>query len=310
VTIRPGLRDLSWTAAGTLLLIVIAMLVLHSYREKDIATESALRAKRVELVEQMRAALSSASEAEKSAVMATTDQESQSFAEKSRVASSVVEKMRDDLAELLRNGGTGGERDLLSQFSLALGECQRIDRELLDLAVRNTNLKAYGLAFGPAADALANMDGALSRILEMGATSPDPQARKVLLLAANAQSGALRIQALLPPHISEESNKKMDELEGRMANEDRKVRSDLKELAALLRSGRPDLEMAASSYAQFTELKTQILELSRQNTNVRSLIISLNEKRKAVEICQGTLEALKKAIQEELLAEKPPENPR
>ena len=310
MTMRSVLRDLSWAAVGTVMLIVIVMLAMHNRREDDTATKAAFRAKRVELVERMHAALSLSSEAEKIAVMATTDQESRTFAEQAQSAFIVVEQRRDELGKLLETGGTGEERELLSQFSQALTQVQQIDRGLLDLAGKNTNLKAYALVFGPVADALAGMDGALSRILRDSINSTAPESRQVMLLASGAESGPWRIQALLPPHIFEESDHKMDELEVRMSNEDQKVRSELKELAALLGSGSPDLETAMSSYARFTELKKQILDLSRQNTNVRSLVISLNQKRKAIQMCRGTLDTLEQAIQAESLADKAPMSPR
>lgn len=297
-------------AGGMVVLIVLVLLAFHYRGQADFAAKSVFKARRLEVVDRMRAALLSASEAEKSAVMAMTDQESQTFAEQSRAASAEVEQRRDELGKLLETGGTREERDLLSEFSQALSECQHIDRELLDLSVRNTNLKAYSLAFGPAAEALASMDGALSRILRESAASTAPETRQVMLLAAGAQSGAWRIHALLPPHISEESDERMDEFEARMANEDREVRSDLKRLAALLGPQSPDLEAVMSAYAQFTELKTQILELSRQNTNVRSLLISLNQKRKAVRICQDALTILEQAIRDEPLADRLPQSPR
>lgn len=311
MTNREGLKGLFWIAGGTVaLIVVLALLALHYHRGEDIAIKSAFRAKRLESVEGMRAALFSASEAEKSAVMATTDQASQTFAEQSREASAMVEQRRDELGRLLETGGTRAERDLLSQFSRAFGECQRIDRELLDLSVRNTNLKAYGLAFGRAADALASMDGALSRILREGAASTGPEARHVMLLAADAQGRALRVQTLLPPHIFEESDVTMNEIEARMTDEDHQIRSDLDGLAALLGPGSPDLEAAVSGYARFTELKAQILQLSRENTNVQSLIISLDQKRKAVQVCQDALNVLRRAIQDEPLVDRPPESPR
>jgi hypothetical protein len=260
------------------------------------------------MVERMRVALSSASEAEKSAVMAVTDRESQAFADQARAASAEVEQTRDELAKVMETSGSRTELDLLSRFSRALIEYQRIDSELLDLAVRNTNLKAYALAFGPAADAITEMDGALSRILKESAASTDPVAKQVMQAAANAQSGALRIQALLPPHIFEESDQVMDKLEARMATEDEKVRSDLKTLAAFLGSGSADLETAVSSYTRFTELRTRILDLSRQNTNVRSLLLSLNQKRKAVQMCQDALTTLAQTMREESVTDRPPLN--
>jgi hypothetical protein len=310
VRVRPGLQDFFWVAGGAVLLIMVILLALHNYREEDIVAKAALKTRRMELVAQMRAGLSSASESEMSAVMATTDEESRTFAEQARAASARVEQGRDELAKLLETGGTKKERDLLTQFSQDLAECQHIDGELLDLAVKNTNLKAWALAFGPAADALAGMDGALSRILKDASTSTDPAAKQVMLLAAGAQSGTWRLQALLPPHISEESDQRMDELDTRIASEDQKVRLDLEGLAAFLGSRNPDLEAAMSGYARFAELRTQILILSHQNTNVRSVVISQNQKRMAIQFSQEGLDELEKAIQEEPLTDRLPVMPR
>ncbi len=52
-------------------------------------------------------------------------------------------------------------------------------------------------------------------------------------------------------------------------------------------------------FDQFRELKARILPLSRENTNVRSLALSLNEKRKAMIVCLDALASLKQAIFEE-----------
>ena len=67
-------------------------------------------------------------------------------------------------------------------------------------------------------------------------------------------------------------------------------------------SGDADLATAASGYARFSKIKTQILALSRENTNVRSLVISLNQKRKVMFLCQDALNSLKQAILEEPIA--------
>lgn len=305
-----NLRRVLQIAGGTVLVLVIALLAIQYREDQGVAARAALRATRLDRVEGMRAALLASSDAEKSAVMATTDEASQSFAEQSRAASGVVEAKRNELAKLLEAGGTAAERDLLARFSQAFAECQRIDRELLELSVKNTNLKAYDLTFGPAAEALARQDGALSRILDDLAVSAEPKAREGMRLAAGAQSGAWRIQALLPPHIFEESDPRMTELEGRMAEEDRGVRQDLAGLVTLMGSGNPQLATAQAEYARFTELKARILELSRQNTNVRTLILSLNQKRQAVRAGLDELDALESAIRDESLSETEPENPR
>jgi len=285
-------------AAGAAALLLLILLVLHFRKPPDTAGQLAFKAERADLVGRMQLDLASASEAEKSAVLAITDQESQAFADQAGEATKSVEREQRELEELLTHGGTQGEKELLGEFSQLFIEFQRIDDELLKLAVQNTNLKAYALAFGPAAGALNEMSAALSRLAAASADSPD--AKKVMQLALGAEIGALRIQTLLPPHIAEPSDARMDALEGLMTEEDEKVRSDLAGLHALPRlSGDADLATATSRYAQFREIKSQILALSRENTNVRSLSISLHQKRKLMLSCQEALRRLQEAILDE-----------
>jgi hypothetical protein len=97
--------------------------------------------------------------------------------------------------------------------------------------------------------------------------------------------------------VAEQSDQKMDELEALIAKDDRAIHEAFDGLAARsdVRAD-PDLATARSSYARFSEVRTQILALSRENTNVRSLAISLDQKRKAMLRCQDTLYALQQEI--------------
>jgi hypothetical protein len=288
-------KDFLGSAIGTVVLLAIILLAMHFSQEENPAAKLAFKARRVDLVNQMRAGLASASEAEKSAVLAITDKDSETYAGQARTATAAVEQQRQELSGLLDSGGTANEKELLAGFSKAFADFQQIDKELLALAVKGTNLKAYNLAFGPAADALAEMDGAISRLVYGSAGSPD--ARQVAVLAFGAGTAALRLQALLAPHIAEESDQKMDALEARMTQDDQTVRKNLASLAALPQTKEnADLAAATASYARFSDIRKQILALSRENTNVRSLSISLNQKRKAMLVCEDELTALQQAI--------------
>ena len=296
--IKSGLKDVRWMAAGAAVLLAGMLVVLHFYKEQNPSAQLAFKARRVDLVERMQRDLAAASEAEKSAVLAITDQDSQTLADQAHAASANVEVERRELEELLTAGGTPDERELLAQFATAFVELQTIDNDLLALAVKNTNLKAYGLAFGPAAAAVRDMNAALTRLV--AAQADIPESKTVLRLAFGAQLGALRLQTLLPPHIAEENDSKMDALEAQMAAEDAQVRHSLAGLAAL--SQDPELATATARYAEFSTLKTNILALSRENTNVRSLSLSLNRKRKVMLVCQGLLGALQQALLAEPIA--------
>jgi len=301
-------------AVGAAALFAVSLLVLHFRDLQTPAAQQAFKTKRLELVERMRLSVALAAEAEKSAVMAITDEDSQTYADHARTATGAVEQGRRELEQLLQSGGTKNENASLTRFSGAFAEFQRIDKDLLDLAVKNTNLKAYSLAFGPAAEAIREMDTALARVVTTAGNSPSANDLKVMQLADGARIAALRLLTLVPPHIAEESDQKMDEMEAAMAKEDQAVRQNLAGLAVLPSlSGDSDLTAATVRYGRFTELKTQILRLSRENTNVRSLTISLTQKRKVMLVCQDALAALEKAIQEEPitgLSDRAPVSPR
>jgi hypothetical protein len=299
---KPSNEYLPWLSAG---LVFLALLLVVGWHFRDgmsnPAQALASKASRVDLVARMQLDLASASEAEKSAVLAITDQDSQTYADQARAATAQVVQEQHDLSALLAKGGSPREQDLLSQFSEVFGDLQRVDNEVLVLAVQNTNLKAYSLLFGPAADTQAQMDAALARVVTRYADSTD--AKQVLPLAYDARLGVLRIQAMLAPHIAEESDAKMDQMEASMTQNEAQTRKDLSGLAGLSKlSTDPDLATATASFAQYGELKARILPLSRENTNVRSLALSLNQKRKAMIVCLDALKALKQEILSEPIA--------
>jgi hypothetical protein len=302
--LKPSLGDLLRIGVGAAVMLMFALLYFQGQRGP--AHQLELKARKIDLVERMRYSLAAASEAEKSAVLAVTDQDSQAFADQARAATAEVERLRNTLGEILAVGASQEEKQLLATFTGVFTDFQRVDRDLLALAVKNTNLKAFALAFGPAAQAAQESDSALSRFLAKHATSP----QKTLLLAAAAQAAILRLETRLAPHIAEQSDQKMDELEALMGKDYREIRAAFDGLAAQpdVRAD-ADLATARASYARFSELRTQILALSRENTNVRSLAISLDQKRKVMSMCQDALHALQQEIASEP-APATPTNPR
>jgi hypothetical protein len=299
--VGPRIENVLWMGAGALALAVFLLLGWRFYRAESPAQRLALKATRVDLVGRLELALARGSEAEKSAVLAITDEDSQAFADQARAATADVDRDRQELGRLLEAGGTQGERDLLARFSEAFGDLRCVDDEVLRLAVKNTNLKASALSFGPAAEALAELDGALARAAAKTAASPD--ALLALRLTSDARIAVLRIQALLAPHIAEESDARMDRMEASMLEEETRARRALAGLGALSRlGGDSDLAAASSALARYVDIKARIVALSRDNTNVRSLALSLNQKRRSLALCLDALGALKQAILEEPIA--------
>jgi hypothetical protein len=300
-------ETLPWLVGGVLFVALLLVLVWHFQGETSPSRQLVAQASRADLVSRMQADLASASEAEKSAVLAITDRDSQTFADQARAATARVETELQELGHQLPTEGAQREGELMAQFSEAFRNLKAIDEEVLTLAVKNTNLKAYGLLFGDAANTLAQMDAALARVIEKRTEAPD--AKRVLLLASDARIGVLRVQALLAPHIAEESDEKMDQMEVAMSKEEAQVRKGLDGLAALQKpAADADLGAARAAFARYEEIKARIVVLSRENTNVRSLAMSLNQKRNALAICLEDLGALKASILDERIvgADRPP----
>jgi hypothetical protein len=293
---RRGGTDLLWMLAGAALLLGLGVASWRSHREGQVNEHLRRQAWQVELVGRMRSGLGAATEAEKSAVLATTDEESHAFAERARAQNAAVEQARQELEQLLRARGTDEQRAALARFSESFVALQRIDGEILALAVKNSNLRAYALAYGPATKALDAMGDALGRLAE-GAAGSD--GGRVAQLASRARIAALTIATLLPPHIAEPSDERMTELEAGMAAEEQVVRASLNGLAALPGAGASfDLTTATSAWAEFVDLERQILALSRENTNVRSLDLSLKQKRAAFAATLEALDSLHRAVAE------------
>jgi hypothetical protein len=289
--------------AGAGILVVFMLAILRFSDERRAREQVELRARRLDLVGQIRTGLASASAAETSAVLATTDEASRAFADRARALNADVERAGQELAALLETGGTPKERDALARFLETFGELRRIDEDILTLAVKSTNLKASALTYGPAADALAEMGAALTRLEEGGGelSPPAPPERvQVQRLASRAHIASLRLLTMLPPHIAEQSDDEMTAMEVRMTEQEQTVRASLDALAALpSAAGGPELAHATSAWERFLPLRSQILALSRENTNVRSLDLSLNRKRGALGVSQEALATLQHAIETE-----------
>lgn len=300
MSVKGGSRELIWIAAGALSLLLLFFTILYFRAEPNPTAQIAFKEQRVAVVNAMRLALAAASEAQNSAVMSTGAQDAQAFADQARVATAALERGRIELDKLVKERAGPHEVELLDRVGQTLREFQQVDKQLLDLAVQNSNLEAYKLAFGPAMKSLNEMDNALARIVDDVVKSASDTNLQALKLASDARVGALRMQVLLSPHIAEESDQKMDEFEAQLAVQDRMVREAFASLATLLPpNDQTNLSIAMSRYSDFEKLRAEIIKLSRANTDVRAFAIALNEKRKAMLACQDALVALEKAINAE-----------
>ena len=164
-----------------------------------------------------------------------------------------------------------------------------------DLAVENTNLKAQRLSFGPAQEAADSFRDSVE------AVAPSDAAKntwRVKALAAAAVAMVREIQVLQAAHIADADDAAMSRMEKRIATLEAAARSALEALAALVQpASRPRLGAATAALDRFMGVNAQIIALSRRNSNVRSLALSLNQKGKLAGACEDSLRALRHALE-------------
>src|SRR5262245_12081452 len=210
---KPAVRDLVWLATGAVLFGGAVVGITLAYDDRPEAEVLAAKAAKLELVDRMRADLATASDEAQGAIVAVTDQQSQALAEAARAAEAAVESRRQELSRLLDVDRSAPQRQRLADFTESFDALRTLDGELLDLAVQHTNLKAYALLYGPAAGALDALGEALAGLAAAEGAASDARA---VALALGASVAAFRIQGLLAPHVAEESDARMDQLEARM----------------------------------------------------------------------------------------------
>lgn len=280
----------AWIAGGAGLLA--AVLAASACADGTAMLSQLLEAR--QLAPQLHLEFTKASDAANRAVMSDTDEGSAAAAEESRRARQTVEKNVARLQPLLQSLGFAEETGYLEEFKKGFDEYRRLDDEILPLAVENSNLKAQRLSFGPAREAADAFRTSLDAAVRSGA-SKDRCRDEVL--ATRAQAAVLEIQVLQAPHIAEPEDDVMTHIEEQMRAADRTAEQALEQLkAGLGPAGAPHLAAGAAALDRFQAVNKEIIALSRRNSNVRSLALSLGRKRTLTAYCDDRLQALEQAL--------------
>jgi hypothetical protein len=283
-----------WLLAAVLALVAALIFLGGRYRDVTVGMEIVPRimARKLAALSAVKTGMLTSVEAEKSAVMADTDAASLSFADESRRAAEAVELSLREAAALIEQYPSGKEKKLMDEFAACWSEIRGIDRQVLDFAVQNTNLKAARLSFGAGLAAMRQFEHELSRLIGDAPGGP------ICRLVNAAQTAALRIQVLHAPHIASPDDGEMDGIEKTIQANDALVRQSIEGVRTVLPPEKREmLRQAEASYDAFMEITARVLDLSRQNTNIRSFELSLNRKRKITAQCNDMLKNLQDAVQ-------------
>jgi hypothetical protein len=281
---------------GALLAALLSVALAPACRgEPSAVITQLLEARR--LAADLRVQFNKASDASDRAVLADTDEASVAFA---READHLTEWLKKDVVELeprLRDLGNATEVDALVAFGRHFADYEKVDREILLLAIENTNHKAQRLSFGPARDEA----DAFRDSLQAAAATVASQVPKVRCgvdaLVAKAVMAVREIQILQAPHIAAADDAVMSRLEKEMAVREAKAREATQALAGLVDvKGKASMATAVEALDKLAGISKELVKLSRRNSNVRSLELSLRSKPALTAACDDSLRVLEEAL--------------
>jgi hypothetical protein len=268
-----------------ILFILVASLAMACVEPPQTRLERLSEARRLNA--ELLVQFTKAADAANRTVMAGTEEASVASIREAEEATKAVETGMHDLKAFLLDLRYSKEVQLLEEFGGRFAEYRALEQNILEMVKDSSNLKAQRLSFGPAQQEADAFRDALSAIM------PATNAARVEALAATALSSVREVQALQAPHIAEPEDQEMTRIEQRMAAAETTARQALKTLTGVVpASARPRVEAASAALDRFVDLNANILALSRRNSNVHALALSLGKKRTLVAACEETLRAL------------------
>jgi hypothetical protein len=278
------------------LMLVLIFSGLHCQPKLGVEDKYGILVKKLEVLSRIRISLLKSVDAEKSAVMADTDQASQAFADQSLQAAETLEKDRREMALLIQKDPSDQEVKLLQEFDGCWTESRKIDRQILDFAVQNTNLKAARLSFGPGHAALKRLEKTLESLPSAG--PPTAEESQVAGLRCRALTAGWKILYLQAPHIASANDQEMDKIETVISQNEEEVKNSLVKLKRILpETQQGSFREAEAAFTELVAITARVIDLSRRNTNIKSFELSLGRKRKITAQCDEILMSLQEVVQ-------------
>lgn len=247
-----------------------------------------------QLAADMQVQFTKAADAANLAVIAETEAASGDFVREADEAKQAVERDTEALRRARQSLGYADEVRLVEEFASRFADYRTLDSTILGLALENTNVKARQLSFGPAQQ---EADAFRDALQAASAKSAASDRWRIASLVATTVAGVREIQALQAPHIAAADDAAMTRIEERMGTAEAAARSALMALAPLGPDAtRSAVASATAALDRFMAVNAQIVALSRRNTNVRSLALSLTQKREVTSACDEHLRALRDAL--------------
>lgn len=227
----------------------------------------------------LRLAFLQETEASTRAVLSDQDDTSLAAVNEARAGATRVVATTASLRSRLQALGYAKEIGLLGQFEAGYREYTALEADVLSLAVENSNTKARRLAAGDGQRAADAFFTALDRVPGLGADG------------VAARAAVVELQLVESRHVMEADDAAMTTMESSMDALAARARAPLAR-----RKGDALAVQATTALDAFLAVHAEVLSLSRRNTDLKGLALTLGRKRVVAAACEDALAALDEAL--------------
>lgn len=309
ISLKAKIRILSLILITTTLAVALVGGIQLSQTNSLIDQLTNVTNRSMDMTASVRILLLSAIRAEKNAVISPTDAVTLRFVSEAQKAVMELQSLLPKLQELIDSSPDSGEQQQLSEFQRNWQLFTANHKEVLDLAVQNTNVKGHALLRGEIAEQLEAIEGVLAAVRlrqEAQAKSQEPSgdspqssvSRQLDQHLCNSIIACHEILNLLYAHLYSVQESEMSQLETQIAAAQSTLDTSLQQAKLLVADvDRPDVNQAIAEIQPLRKIVRQLQELSRTNSNARSAELTLTKTVSLANECDGSLARLLQMLQ-------------
>jgi methyl-accepting chemotaxis protein len=238
--------------------------------------------------------------AQKNAMMSTEDEPSKEYAKESRTRMSEGRASFDKLKELIAADHAEGQTAAVDALGKAIDALQKVNNDILDLSVQNTNVKADRLLAGDI-QRQVNVLAAHFQKWVGAATKGNPDASQVARLKTlyEINTALLELHPNTIKHIDSSKDEEKSAEEKKLAELQDQIQNGL----TIASGGDPTSQVEPrAALADMRAAYANLTNLSRLSTINRGIALSLNEARVSVDDCVTRIAELDGLLSKEATA--------
>jgi methyl-accepting chemotaxis protein len=248
-----------------------------------------------EVLSDLLASFLSSLRAQKNAILAPDDDRSKQYADSSQAIMKDVQTTFDRLKGLVASDHGQGQAVAIDALGKSIDAFQKVNNDVLNLAVQNTNVKAKKLLKGDVQRQINILSTIVRKWIGGVSSRPTPSAADLAKLRSlfEIQVALLEMHPILVRHIESSSKEEMAAEEKKLTELQDQIQAGLASVSEADSAAQVE---ARAALAEIKSLEATIIKLSETDSNNRSATMSLGESKAVGDECTARIADLDKLL--------------